>query len=230
MEEELTQCQKCKQYGRWSTAASLGQHLRQCPGPLLWDQFDVGRENNKRLRSELSTTLATGNQMLRDINSETHKAHDSGTARTTNHLAAMPSLEALAALWNKDDDLFNFFDNDGGRDDDDSARRPATQNVEKIVNSAAQNNINTDASDTGEFINVEKHTINGEEVNVETSTFIKNTNLPRSIVYELHLMHILNSHRHVGLKLFSEINDCVTYHAREHHVTLRATKCTAAMS
>ena len=76
MEDELTQCPKCKQYRRWSTAASLGQHLRQCPGPLLWDQFDVGRENNKRLRSELSTTLATGNQILRDINEAADRQSD----------------------------------------------------------------------------------------------------------------------------------------------------------
>ena len=191
MEDDLTQCLKCRQYGRWSTAASA-QHLRRCPGPLLWDQFDVGRENNNPLRSELLTTLATGNQMLRDINSEVHMAHDSGTVCTANHLAAMPSLKALAALWNKDDDLFNFFDNDGGWDDNDAASRQATQNVEEVVNSAAQDSVNADVSDTGVFINVEKHTINGEEVHVETSRFLKNTNLPRSIVYELHLTHILD--------------------------------------
>ena len=224
MEDNLTQCLKCRQYGRWSTAASLGQHLRQCPGPLLWDQFDVGRENNKQLRSELSTTPATGNQMLRDINSEAHMAHDSRTVRTANHLAAMPSLEALAAPWKKDDDLFNFFDNNGGWDDDDAASRPATQNMEEVVNSAGQDNVNAIASDTGALINVEKHTINGEEVHVETTRFLKNANLPRSIVYELHLMHILNSHRHVDLNLFSEINDCVTYHAREHHVDFKRDK------
>ena len=37
-------------------------------------------------------------------------------------------------------------------------------------------------------------------------------------------MHILNSHRHVDLNLFSEINDCVTYHAREHHVNFKSDK------
>ena len=46
----------------------------------------------------------------------------------------MPSLEALAGPWNKDDDLFNFFDNDGGWDVDDAASHPATQNVEEVVN------------------------------------------------------------------------------------------------
>ena len=85
--------------------------------------------------------LATGNQMLRDINSEAHMAHDSGTVRTANHLAAMPSLGALAVPWNKDDDQFTFFDHNGGWDDDDAARRPATQNVEEVVNSAAQDNL-----------------------------------------------------------------------------------------
>ena len=54
--------------------------------------------------------------------------------------------------------------------------------VEEVVNSAAQDNVNADASDTVVFIKVEEHTINGEEVNVETSRFLKNANLPRSIV------------------------------------------------
>ena len=72
---------------------------------------------------------------------------------------------------------FNFFDNNGGWDDDDAASRPATQNMEEVVNSAGQDNVNTIASDTGVLINVEKHTINGEEVHIETSRFLKNTNL-----------------------------------------------------
>ena len=110
-------------------------------------------------------------------------AHDSGTVHTANHLITIPSLGALAAPWNKDDDQFTFFDHNGGWDDDDAASRPATQNVKEVVNSTAQDNVNADASDTGVFINVEKHTINGEEVNVETSRFLKNANLPRSIVY-----------------------------------------------
>ena len=132
-----------------------------------------------------------GNQMLRDINAEAHMAHDSGTVRTANH---------LAASWNKGDDQFNFFDHNGGWDDNEGAGHPATENEDEVGNAAAQDNVNADASDTGVFINVEKHTINGEEVNVETSQFLKNANLPRSIVYELHLMHILNSHRHVELR------------------------------
>ena len=53
----------------------------------------------QQLRSELLTMPATSNQMLRDINSEAHMAHNSGMVRSANHLAAMPSLEALAALW-----------------------------------------------------------------------------------------------------------------------------------
>ena len=61
--------------------------------------------------------------------------HNGRTVRTTNHLAAMPSLEALAAPWNKDDDQFTFFDHNGGWDE---------------VNSAAQDNINVDALDTVE--------------------------------------------------------------------------------
>ena len=64
--------------------------------------------------------------------------------------------------------------------------RPANINEEVVCNTAAQDNVNADALDTGVFINVEKHTINGKEVNVETSQFLKNANLPRSIVYELH--------------------------------------------
>ena len=43
-------------------------------------------------------------------------------------------------------------------------------------------------------------------------------------MHKLHLMHILNSHRHVDLNLFSEINDCATYHAREHHVNFKSDK------
>ena len=71
--------------------------------------------------------------------------HDSGTVRTANHLAAMPSIGALAAPWNEDDNQFNFFDHNGGWDDNDAARHPATQNVEEVVNSAAQDNVNADA-------------------------------------------------------------------------------------
>ena len=37
-------------------------------------------------------------------------------------------------------------------------------------------------------------------------------------------MHILNSHRHVDLNLFSEINADVMYHAREHHVDFKNNK------
>ena len=117
---------------------------------------------------------ATGNQMLRDINTEAHMAHDSGTVRTVNHLAAMPSLGALAAPWNEGDDQFNFFDHSGGWDNDEGAGRPATENVEEVVNSAAQDNVNANASDTGVFINVKKRTINGEEVNIGTTRFLKN--------------------------------------------------------
>ena len=29
------------------------------------------------------------------------------------------------------------------------------------------------------------------------------------------MMHIMNKHREVDLKLYSEINECVSYHAKE---------------
>ena len=130
----------------------------------------VRRRERKQQAHEVGVIddAGDGNQMLRDINSEAHMAHNSGMVRTANHLAAMPSLEALAAPWKKDDNLFNFFDNNGCWDDDDAASRPATQNTEEVVNSAGQDNVNAIASDTGVLINVEKHTINGEEVHVRT--------------------------------------------------------------
>jgi hypothetical protein len=37
-------------------------------------------------------------------------------------------------------------------------------------------------------------------------------------------MHILNSHRQLDLNLFSEINDCVTYHACEKGVNFKCDK------
>ena len=43
-------------------------------------------------------------------------------------------------------------------------------------------------------------------------------------MHKLHQMHILNSHRHVLPNLFSEINDCATYHVREHHVDFKSNK------
>ena len=37
-------------------------------------------------------------------------------------------------------------------------------------------------------------------------------------------MHILNSHRQLDLNLFSEINDCVTYHVHEKGVNFKCDK------
>ena len=84
-----------------------------------------------------------------------------------------PQIILLPCLLSRHWRHFNFFDNIGGWDDDDAASRPATQNMEEVVNSAGQDNVNAIASDTGVLINVKKHTINGEEVHVETSRFLK---------------------------------------------------------
>ena len=48
--------------------------------------------------------------------------------------------------------------------------------------------------------------------------------MPRSIVYQLHLLHILDGHRRIDLNLFSHISDCVTFHARERGVDFTADK------
>ena len=37
-------------------------------------------------------------------------------------------------------------------------------------------------------------------------------------------MHILNSHRQINLNMFSEINDCVTYHMHENGVNFKSDK------
>ncbi len=87
----------------------LTQNLRFCMGLTLFDQFNVGKENNKRFQAEISTMQPTVSQMLRLFDIEMHTAHSSRFVCTANPLASMSSLGKLAAPWNKNDDQYNFF-------------------------------------------------------------------------------------------------------------------------
>ena len=46
----------------------------------------------------------------------------------------------------------------------------------------------------------------------------RNIQLPKTLVYHIHMQNILSGHCTVDLNLSYEINKCVQYHARVHHM------------
>ena len=226
MAADPERCPKCKKYGDWSAGRGLAAHLRRCTGPILWDQFSVGQESNKRMREERTTAQPTGAQTLRQIDAQMHAAHASGTDRAANPLASMPSLGALASSWNDESDKeYNFMDFGGFHDDDfddEDGENEASADNNAVQWSGDDHNEQVDLQSG--TLEVESHIVNGKEVLVELNPFRRRANLPNGVVYQLHMMNILNSHRQIDLNLFSEINDCVKYHAQEHKVDFATTK------
>ena len=53
--------------------------------------------------------------------------------------------------------------------------------------------------------------------NSDNNPFRRYLSLSPNVVYQIHMQNIINSHRHIGMNLFKEINDCVQLHASEHH-------------
>jgi len=87
-----------------------------------------------------------------------------------NPLAAMPLLRALAAPWNEDNDQYNIFDHGGGWDEDkEDGAGGAAEDEAEDSNDTAQDNADVYTSAPGGSIYVKKHTINIQEVTVETS-------------------------------------------------------------
>ncbi len=102
--------------------------------------------------------------------------------------------------------IFNYGGGDDVEDNEEESRADNNQRIDSPT------------------IKFETCVVDGKEVLVETGIIRECANLPRSIVYQLHLMHILNSCSHVNLSLFSKINNCVTYHAKEHNVDFKSDK------
>ena len=77
---------------------SLSAHLRSCtkqPQPL-WNRLPVGRESNKRARSEAEDN-PTINQVQRQLNADIHAAHDDGFSGDMHRIGALPPLVDLAS-------------------------------------------------------------------------------------------------------------------------------------
>ena len=76
---------------------------------MLWDRFDVGKDNNKRILSETVDGPMTLAQQANKYSRLNNDGHGSGLVRTTNHIAAMPSIQDLArTVEDLSEDQFQF--------------------------------------------------------------------------------------------------------------------------
>ena len=217
-------CPRCDKVGQWSSDRSQAQHFRQCSGPMLFDKFETGRSNKKRQCMEMVAAKPTGNQLRQQIASEIHAGHADGTVRTAQTLAAMPSLHRLAQPWEGTSSTeYNFVDFGG----EDSGDWEEGGEIDAIVGEEQHDHFQKGHTDyqarpMNHWSDVQYRTVGNVSVPVETSMCTNYANLPNGIVYQLHMMHILNKHREVDLKLYSEINECVSYHAKEKNVDFNA--------
>ena len=183
---------------------SLSAHLCSCtkqPQPL-WNRLPVGRESNKRARSEAEDN-ATINQVQRQLNADIHAAHDNGFSGDMHRIGGMPPLADLASHG----EGYDFFGEGGWDDIDADVQGQVEANVTITDHTLAHPN---GERDTG--------------VEVSLTPFKSHMALPSGIMYQLHLNNILSSHRQVDLSLFDEINQCVQYHAQEHNVDFATEK------
>ena len=220
-------CRQCGLVGQWHTHRMQAQHLRQCPGHMLFDKFETGRTNKKRQCMEMVAAEPTGIQLRRQIESEIHASHADGTVRTAQTLATMPSIRKLAQPWDVNNSLeYNFVDFGGANTDE----WEEVLDDENVVEEEQHNHFqgvptdNRAGASMKHWSNVKVCAVGNVKVPVETSMCTKYASLPGVIVYQLHMMHIMNKHREVDLKMYSEINECVCYHAREKNVDFRTTR------
>ena len=220
-------CPGCEEMGRWPDHRSQSAHLRRCAGPKLFDKFEIGQSNTKRQCIEMVGAKSTGVQLRQQIKTEIHAGHANGTVRTAQTLAAMPSLHQLAQPFGigNGSTQFSFIDF-GGADNDEWVG-----NIDEIELTGEEQHDHFQAAPTNHqtttmrhWSNIKVQTVGNSLVKVETSMCTNYANLPKGIVYQLHMMHIMNKHREVDLKLYSEINECVRYHATEKDVDFKTTR------
>ena len=219
-------CRQCGTVGQWHTHRMQAQHLRQCPGHMLFDKFETGRTNKKRQCMEMVAAQPTGIQLQHQIENEIHASHADGTVRTAQTLATMPSIRKLAQPWDENNSSeYNFVDFGGANNNE----WEEVLDEEDVVEEEQHNHFKgaqtgNRAGSMKHWSNIELCEVGNVKVPVETSMCTKYASLPGVIVYQLHMMHIMNKHRGVDLKMYSEINECVGYHAREKNVDFRTTK------
>ena len=134
---------------------------------MLWDRFDVGKDNNKRILSETVDGPMTLAQQANKYSRLKNDGHGSGLVRTTNHIAAMPSIQDLArTVKDLSEDQFQF-DEDAFYDDSEDY-------------DITETNDGTTPSSCPEQI--------------ELNPFRRFATLPPGMVYQLHMQNILNGH------------------------------------
>ena len=195
---------------------------------MLFDEFEMGQSNKKRQCIEMVGAKPTGVQLCRQIKTEIHVGHANGTVFNAQTLAAMPLLCKLVQPLGVGNSSTKFSFIDFGGADNDEWEEEIDEN--KIVGEEQQNHFraaptNHQTTTMRHWSNIEYRIVGNRYVPVETSMCTNYANLPKGIVYQLHMMHIMNKHREVDLKMYSEINDCVRYHATEKTSILKPQEC-----
>ena len=82
-------CPRCNR-GNYPTKRQLLSHLAWCQGPVLFDSFPIGRDNNKRIHDEMTSDPPTNNMLGRFLDKKCLDQHNSGLAR----IPAFPPLHS----------------------------------------------------------------------------------------------------------------------------------------
>ncbi len=182
MAAERRICPKCKK-GPFQIGRAFSSHLSQCESAgVLWDNFLTGDANYERLVEE-ARNPQTLTQRMHAVTRDMKRPHIEGNTRLHSHLSAVPSLSHLATSL----DNPYLLDIEFGTHYDDDMSFSSTEDV---VEGVLPSNGVPDSFDK----------------------IVYKCDLPPSVLYQVHLEHVIRGHRVVDLSLLDDVTKIVQLH------------------
>ena len=187
-------CPKCKG-GPFPAGNPFSVHLSQCTSEgTLFDLFPEGEDNFNRLLTEASIP-STLTQRLNEASREMKRPHVDGNTRNKSLLSSMPSIAHLAMGSGHPDALEVEF---ASPYDSDSFFHGNNEDTSIQSTFFPANNVETSIQSTG--------------IPDSFDRVLYHCDLPPSVIYQIHMEHVICRHRDVDLSLLDDVNNIVQLH------------------